>query len=205
MATGSVSKRTVDALKPAGRDQFLWDSELRGFGLKVTPAGNKIFLLQYRMGGRGSPTKRFTIGTYGSPWTPAAAREEAERLLIKVRQGVDPSSEKQNRNLAISTLGFVPYVERFTERCLKEEWPDSWAEARRSLDLHVVPHLKGKALTEIEPQHIKAVIEPIRTKRALARKVWAVLSRLFSWAVEERDIPRPCQPDGGSPPPTEAG
>ena len=70
MATSKLTKRTLDATHPGAKDLFVWDDELRGFGLKVTPAGNKIFLVQYRLGGRGSTTRRYTIGTYRSPWTP---------------------------------------------------------------------------------------------------------------------------------------
>ena len=39
MATGKVNKWTVDALKPGTGVGFLWDDELKGFGVKITPAG----------------------------------------------------------------------------------------------------------------------------------------------------------------------
>ncbi|MGJ8478134.1 Arm DNA-binding domain-containing protein [Sphingobium yanoikuyae] len=87
MAQAKLGKRTIDALERSERDQFLWDENLSGFGLKVTPAGGKVFIFQYRLGGRGTKTKRWTIGRYGAPWTPAKAREEAERLSILVSQG----------------------------------------------------------------------------------------------------------------------
>jgi len=45
-----ITKRTVDAVRPSSADQFLWDRDLKGFGLKVTPTGNKVYLLQYRTG-----------------------------------------------------------------------------------------------------------------------------------------------------------
>ena len=42
-----------------------WDPDLKGFGLKVTPAGRKVFLVQYRPAGdRGNPRK-YTIGEMG--------------------------------------------------------------------------------------------------------------------------------------------
>ncbi|GAC1573854.1 MAG: hypothetical protein NVS3B5_03750 [Sphingomicrobium sp.] len=74
MATGKVTKRSVDAMRAGPADQFLWDDELRGFGLKVTPAGRRVYLVQYRLGGRGSSTRRLTFGGHGSLWTPAGAR-----------------------------------------------------------------------------------------------------------------------------------
>ena len=64
-----ITKRQVDATRPKARDAFLWDSELKGFGLKITPAGRKVYVLQYRMGGRGTPCRRLTIGDHGT-FTP---------------------------------------------------------------------------------------------------------------------------------------
>ncbi|HZU65191.1 MAG TPA: hypothetical protein VFF98_16000 [Novosphingobium sp.] len=37
----SITKRTVDAAQPGTRDSFLWDDEIAGFGLKITPAGGR--------------------------------------------------------------------------------------------------------------------------------------------------------------------
>ena len=67
---GKITKRTVDATLAGKRDVFLWDTDLKGFGLKVSPAGSKVYLVQYRLGGRESRTQRYTIGKHGSPWTP---------------------------------------------------------------------------------------------------------------------------------------
>jgi hypothetical protein len=48
-----LTKRAVDALGPGVKDFLVWDSgdgSVKGFGLKVTPAGRKVYLFQYRMG-----------------------------------------------------------------------------------------------------------------------------------------------------------
>jgi hypothetical protein len=37
--SGKLTKQVVDATEPDGKDVFVFDSEVRGFGLKVTPAG----------------------------------------------------------------------------------------------------------------------------------------------------------------------
>ena len=76
---------------PGERDVFLWDVDVKGFGLKVSPAGSKVYLVQYRLGGREARTQRYTIGKHGSPWTPDKAREEAERLLGRVANEIDPT------------------------------------------------------------------------------------------------------------------
>src|SRR5262245_10967618 len=107
-----ITKRAVDALRPSGADQFLWDSDLKGFGLKVTPRGNKVYILQYRKGGRGSPTKRVTLGRHGA-LTPEQARKEAARLLGVVAHGGDPAAARADEKAA-------PTVTTIAKRFLAE-------------------------------------------------------------------------------------
>jgi integrase len=89
---GKILKRTVDALRPErDRDVFAWDSELRGFGVRVKPSGVKTFLIQYRNAeGR---TRRLVLGQYGA-LTPEAARDLARRKLTAVAEGEDPSADR---------------------------------------------------------------------------------------------------------------
>ena len=46
MAKAPITKRTVDAAKAAVREYIIWDDggkeTIKGFGLKVTPAGGKV-------------------------------------------------------------------------------------------------------------------------------------------------------------------
>lgn len=187
MAQGKVTKRTVDALKKGARDQFLWDDEDRGFGLKVTPAGNKVFVVQYRLGGRGK-TRRYTIGSYGT-WTPDQARTEAKRLLRLVDQGIDPVADKQERRREAVDLAFEGYADRFLKNCVKVEWPRSHDDVARILRRHVTPVLKSKALPAVTAADVTALLDRIPARQvALRRKVYAVVSRLFSWAKGRGDV-----------------
>jgi len=45
-----LTKRFVDTLKPNhdGLDLFAWDSELRGFGVRMKPSSSASYLVQYR-------------------------------------------------------------------------------------------------------------------------------------------------------------
>jgi len=79
---GKLTKRSVEALKPDARDSFLWDTEIRGFGCKVTPKGGRIYLLQY---GRNGRDYRVTIGRHGVDVTTEQARVEAIRLRAPER------------------------------------------------------------------------------------------------------------------------
>jgi site-specific recombinase XerD len=188
MATGKITKRAVDAVQPGPSDAFLWDDELRGFGLKVTPSGKRSYVYQYRIGGRGAKTKRWTIGSHGSPWTATTARAEAERLALLVGQGVDPVEAERVRRKQAETLGFKDYVDTFTDAYLKTEWGDSWPLAKRRLEMYAVPLLKDRPLPEIRAGEIVAIFDKVRDKPALARNLHAVLRKLFNWAEKRDDI-----------------
>ena len=92
MASGKVTKRTVDTIARSDRDQFLWDDELKGFGLLVLPSGVKTYIANYRVGGR---LQRQTIGRHGV-LTPEQARDRARKILGTVADGRDPVAEKRS-------------------------------------------------------------------------------------------------------------
>lgn len=187
MAQGRINKNAVDGLQAGDRDTFVWDKKLSGFGVKVTPAGRKVYLFQYRMGGRGSKVRRFTIGKHG-PITAEFARAEAGRLSLLVKQGVDPQSDKaQKRKVAID-LAFPSYLDRFVDECLKVDWKASAGEVEAMLRTYALPVLKLKSLPEITAQDISAVLRPLKDKPASRSKLFAVLRRLFRWAKSEGDI-----------------
>lgn len=190
LPSGRITKSAVDALEKGARDSFLWDDELRGFGVKITPAGKRSYVYQYRLGGRESPTKRWTIGGHGSPWTPKTAREEAERIGRLVGQGVDPvEAERQRRRIA-ATLGFKDYVDHFTKEYLMTEWGDSWALAKRRLEMYAVPELGSKPLPSIRAADITPIFDKVRNQPALAANLYAVMRKLFNWAARRDDIDR---------------
>jgi len=188
MATGRISKRTLDALLLAAVDGFLWDEDLRGFGLKTTSRGAASYVVQYRMGGREAKTRRYTIGTHGSPWTPATAREEASRMLLLVAQGIDPvESDKQRRREAVD-LAFSNYADRFAASCKGKGWKTL---VTRSFSLHIKPRLRDKSLPTITRTDVVGVFDHMLIEQvANRRNVFAVLRRLFKWAVSRGDIER---------------
>ncbi len=189
MATGRLTKKSVDAFKALGRDAFLWDVDLRGFGLKVTPKGAKSYVVQYRMGGRDSPTRRYTIGAHGSPWTPDSARRRAQELLIAIRSGTDPLSAEREAMRSGRELAFDRYVELFIERYARREQVRSWKQAQRVLLLHAVPRFRSKPLPFVGRREIANLLEDLaESRQATARYLHATLRKLFRWAVSRGDL-----------------
>jgi integrase len=200
MPTAKITKTSVDALTANGRAVLLWDPELKGFGVKAEASGAKSYVVQYRLGGRGTKVRRYTIGRHGSPWTPTTARTEAERLLRLVRQGIDVLQAKQEKSRNAHDLAFDAYVERFIDDCLKERWVASWTDGKSLLKGHAVPVLKSKPLPEITRADIRAVLDHAKGKVATRRNIFAVLRRLFRWAISQGDLDR-SPLEGMEPPP----
>lgn len=93
-----LTKTAIDALKPPLSGQtFLWDAELRGFGVRVTAGGVKSFIVQYRT--HESRSRRLLIGRYGV-LTVDQAKNEARIKLGLVASGSDPAKDKQDARRA---------------------------------------------------------------------------------------------------------
>lgn len=187
MATGNITKRAVDGVAPGERDSFLWDQEVKGFGLKVTPSGGRTYVFQYRIGGRGAKVQRCTIGAHGS-WTPDQARKEARRLAYLVDQGVDPAADAKRQRQEQTDLAFPTYAERFIELYLRQEWKGGHELAAGILRKDAIPSFTGKTIRQITRGDISALMDRMATRPAARRNAFAVLRRLFRWAVSRGDL-----------------
>lgn len=87
-----LTKRVIEALSAQPeQDVFIWDEEMRGFGLRVKPSGVKSFFIQYR--NKEGRTRRLVLGRYGT-LTPDQARDMAQQKLAAAARGEDPSAER---------------------------------------------------------------------------------------------------------------
>jgi len=136
-----ISKRIVDAAEASGGDAFIWDTVLKGFGLKVTPKGRKVYLVQYRL--PGSATRRFTIGVHGSPWTPEAARSKALEVLGLVAGGVDPGTAKRE---ARADITIAELCELYMVEGVRTKKASTLEMDRTRIKRHVLPLLGRKRL-----------------------------------------------------------
>jgi hypothetical protein len=110
-----LTKSQLDRAAVKPKRYVLWDRKLAGFGVRVTPAGKKTFILAYRLKG----TRRAitaTIGVYGKI-TLDQAREKARKLAATVELDGDPAAERKRRaKLAEEdVLNVSRLVERYLE------------------------------------------------------------------------------------------
>lgn len=195
MSKAKISKKVVDDLPLTGKTYFCWDTQLSGFGVRVTPSGSKAFIFQYRLGGRGSPEKRTTIGKC-TTLTPDAARKIAQGYAEKVRGGIDPVEERQEvlnakiqRKHVEKELAFSRYYQSYLDKRVKVEVPKSFTFMESILRLHAAPMLGDKPIDKITRKDLVGVIESIPVNQpAIRRQTYLILSKLFKWAVGRDDI-----------------
>ena len=185
-----IGKRVVDEAKAElGGDVFIRDQDLKGFGVRVTPAGGKSYFVEFRMGGRGAAKGRVVIGKHGSPWSPDTARKKAEEIIRGVREGINPAAVKRQRNIIAVDLAFQRYADTFIELYAKKHQAKSWRQAEQTLALNITPLLKDRPLPDITRREVKGILEGIASTRpATARYSHATLRKLFRWAVDRGDI-----------------
>jgi len=99
-----ITKRIVDAFEPdpAG-EQFLWDTELKGFGVRMMPSGVASYIVKYR--NTEGRQRKMAVGRVGT-LTPEEARQLARDKLAEVSKGSDPSAERQQirRSITVSEV-----------------------------------------------------------------------------------------------------
>lgn len=194
MATAKVSKRTVDAMEtPAeGKRTWLWDDQVKGFGVVMSASGRKVYIVQYRVGGKSSAAKRLTIGTHGSPWTPDAARERALELLRVVETGVDPAKTEQLAAEAAEEVerarrefGFGAFADRFIEKHVVGGNLRSRTDIEGTFDRDLRPWFGDALVTDITNKDVKKMLAHVGDRsRSAANKSYKWLSRMYTWGIQ---------------------
>ena len=171
-----LTKRMIDSAAAEPKEYFLWDSELRGFGARVSPKGRKSFFVQYRQHGR---TRRMALGTYGA-LTTDEARLQAKKVLGSVAQGDDPSAERRVERKAPTVADLC---ERFMEDHVAHHCkPTTQREYHRACDLFIKPHMGSTRVHRIERAQIYDLHLKLKDKPYQANRVLGVLSKMFNLA-----------------------
>ena len=173
---GRLTKRTLESAEVKAKDYFIFDDELPGFGLRVMPSGRKIFVLQYRA---GIKARRCTIGHF-PVLTVEQARSKATKLLASVRDGQDPSGEKQ-------MLAQAPTVRDLAKRYLNEHCaqhvkPSTYRNYNFILNRYILPEFGHLKVTDVTRAHIANLHHAMSKKPTNANRMLEVASKMFNLA-----------------------
>jgi len=162
-----ITKKLVDSLRPdAGKDYWLWDEPVPGFGVRVWPSGRKVYVAQYRAGGR---TRRVGLGTHGAV-TPGQARKEAMKVLAEVATGADPARVKAQERRA-------PTVADLFERYLAEhaqvkKKASSVVKDRQWISRFILPRLGKMKVAEVQRADVAAMHHAQRAPPTKPTEPW---------------------------------
>jgi integrase len=173
-----ITKKSVDAFAAGNRDVYLWDEELKGFGVKVTPRGRKVYLVRYRVGGRTGRTRRITLGVHGTI-TPDQARSQAQAALRQLARGEDPAAAKDQRKREKNVGALLEqFLSEHADARLK---PRSASEYRRLVERLVPPGFLRQPISEVKRSDLAQVHNALRETPYQANRLLAVLSKFFNW------------------------
>jgi integrase len=178
-----MSERLTDdfvrnALAPTSGQSLFWDTEVKGFALRVTAKKAKAFVLAYRVQGR---QRRITIGSYPE-WSVVAARRAAKDMKREVDHGGDPMGERRAQREAPT---MIELWERYSAEYLPMKAPKSQADERAMWTNIVLPRLGREKLVSISHSDMDALhrhITSIRGTPIVANRAIAFLRRMFNLA-----------------------
>jgi integrase len=159
-----LTKVVVDRLKPAQRDVFAWDSELRGFGVRVLPSGVKSWVVQYR--NRNGQQRRYAFARVGV-FTPEQARKEARAKLVAVADGKDPSAE---RKAALNALTVAEACDEYLVASKGRVKASTLAMDRSRINVHVKPLLGAQPVASLRPRDIEKFLADVIAGKAVKKK-----------------------------------
>jgi integrase len=177
MGAKKLDDKLVKALEaPETGNAITWDSEVKGFGVRVTAAGAKAVVLDYRSGGR---QRRYTIGNWPD-WSVRAARNEAARLKREIDQGRDPMAERRHERQA-------PTVAALCDRYLAEHVDihnklRTRAENRRMVEQIIKLKMGHRKVEAIDHDDVARLHRELKRTPRQANHVVAVLSKMFNLA-----------------------
>lgn len=173
--------RQIKALKPKKDRYEAWETNGKGFGVRVSSAGRKSFIFLYRYQGT---SRRMTFGNYPEKSLADAHAEHAKSRQL-LEKGIDPATveqdakEESRRSPTVRKLA-DEYIEKYAKPRKR-----SWKEDERILNKDVVPRWGKRKAQDITRRDIILLLDEIVERGALiqANRTLAVIRKMYSFAM----------------------
>lgn len=187
-----LSDIQIKKAKSKEKGYKLFDGD--GLFLWISSTGGKLWRLKY-ISPVSSKEKTYSIGKYPDI-TLSKARSERERLRQLVKNGIDPSDEKQENKKAQIKIE-IQKADTFGKLAKdflihKTKISDDYREMQlRRLDRHVFPTLKNTPISDIIRPDIIDLVKIIEANGTLemASRVFSLCNEIFRYASANEKIP----------------
>lgn len=189
-----LNQTTVKELMPPEDKQIdVWDEDVTGFGVRVTPKGKKTFFVLARVNSR---LVRATVGK-SDTMTAETARTKAKKMLVDMQEGHNPNDDIKCRRSGELTIGgvFKTFIETRKDRRqnLTARTQDHYQSV---FNLHL-EHLKGRHVSELTSSMVQDLHTKIGTTKGtnVANQAIRLLRRLLNFSQGRHGIPtiNPCK------------
>ena len=181
--TQRLTQHIVDTQAANGRDRIIFDSQISGLGLRITPTGTKIFVAQARIAGR---KRRITVG-YAADMPLSKARAEAQQMIAAMHAGIDPAADQRARLRAAAARSVT--LRDFSARWLAEHAfpklkPRTAQGYKEILHRHILPTLGNLSIAAIDREQIERLHLAMAETPRTANQAVAIIRALLGFAVQ---------------------
>jgi integrase len=170
----ALTKTEINRLRPGGR-RFIWDTDLRGFGVRITE-GAVSYVVDFRVGGK---RRRVSLGGVGI-MSLEQARHAAAGILLAARTGTDRTARDQTGSV---TFGAV-WHRLQTEVDEKTLAPATIASYRERIK-PILAALGKRDITAISVADVKSLVYGLNGDRNRSYAV-ALIKKVFNYGKELR-------------------
>lgn len=177
MAKIKLTKSAVDAAQAQAQPIELRDTLVPGFLCKITPAGRKVFMLQYRT--NAGERRKPALGLYGE-LTVEQARSLAQEWLAQVRRGGDPAAEKAAARQAPTVKELcIKFMEDYSSQRNKPSTQEGYHSV---IDRNIIPMLGRMKVQDLKRPDVASMMKKMAHKPADANRTFSVMRKMFNLA-----------------------
>ena len=178
--TQKLTKRFIESIcSLKDKELLVWDSEVKGFGIRIFPTGRRTYFVQYR--NSAAKTRRQKIGQHGVI-TADQAREEAKIILGDVCKGSDPSAlRKDKRAMPLFAEFSDEYLRAYAKGNKKEK---TYKEEERILKSTPLKRFRDFPIDKITTKDLQQLHQEFFEKPYQANRIRSLLHTMFNLAIQ---------------------
>jgi site-specific recombinase XerD len=175
----ALTDTSIKRLKPRADRYLVGDGQ--GLSLEILPSGSRSWRYRYRFNGK---LEKVSLGQYPA-FSLQAARKKRDEYAEMLAHGKSPARHKQAEKFAVAhTTTVFEFGERYFKEIIERDCKDS-RPMRRYLDKEIYPRLADKAVRDVTPADVQAIVFRKRDGGApsVAAQIRNLLKRMFEYAM----------------------